>query len=56
MGALPEDYPLFAAARYLGVAPWELAEQSLYWKNRALIFMEEEAEAQKIIDAHNARK
>lgn len=31
MGACPDWYPLIHAARYLGVAPWELLEQSRVW-------------------------
>ncbi len=31
MGAVPDYYPLVQAARYLGVAPWDLAEQPSYW-------------------------
>lgn len=29
---------MIRAARYLGVAPWELAKQSVYWRNLALAF------------------
>jgi hypothetical protein len=45
---LPEDYPLFRAAKYLGVAPWVLAEQNIFWQERALFFqsVEQEAEAE----------
>jgi hypothetical protein len=36
------------AAKYLGVAPWDLAEQPTYWRDVALYFEAEErwAEAQ----------
>ena len=37
MGAMPEWYPLARAARYWGVAPWDLAEQPQIWQERALI-------------------
>lgn len=37
-------YPLVRAARYLGVAPWVLAEQPVFWEQVAL-----ECE---VIDAH----
>jgi hypothetical protein len=52
MGACPEDYNLVKAAQYLGVAPWELMEQSIWWQERAILFMNAEAGAQKIIDSH----
>ena len=48
LGAMPEDYPLFKAAQWLGVAPWELMKQSFYWKERALLFMSAENEAQAL--------
>ena len=37
MGAMPEWYPLMRAARWLGVKPWELAEQPQIWQERALL-------------------
>ncbi len=49
VGACPEDYNLFKAAQYLGVAPWELMEQSVWWQERAIMFMNAEAEAAKIL-------
>ncbi|HOG46289.1 MAG TPA: hypothetical protein PLJ35_15690 [Anaerolineae bacterium] len=45
MGEAPEWYWDIQAARYLGVAPWELAAQSIEWRNRALVAMSAEAEA-----------
>lgn len=45
MGKCPEDYNLFKAAQYLGVAPWELLEQSIWWQERAIMFMNTEAQA-----------
>jgi hypothetical protein len=56
MGACPDDYAVVQAAKYLGVAPWELMEQSVWWMKRALMFMTAEVEAQEIIDAHNGRR
>ena len=53
MGKCPEDYSLFKVAQWLGVAPWELMEQGIWWRERAILFMNAEIEAQKIIDAHN---
>jgi len=35
------------AARYLGVSPWDLEEQSIEWYNRALVAMSAEAEARE---------
>lgn len=33
---MPEWYPLIRAARWLGVAPWDLAEQPSFWREAAL--------------------
>jgi hypothetical protein len=33
---MPDWYPLIKAARYLGVAPWELADQPQVWMAWAL--------------------
>ena len=56
MGKCPEDYILVKAAQWLGVAPWDLMEQSIWWQERIIMFMNAEAEAQKIIDQHNGRR
>lgn len=45
-GRCHEAYPLVRAARYLGVPPWELAAQPIYWRDVALYFESEEAWAQ----------
>ncbi len=45
MGACPDWYPLVRAARYLGVAPWELAERPAAWQNWALTAEAAESEA-----------
>lgn len=42
---MPEWYPLIRAARYLGVAPWELAQQPRQWMDWANIAQNAEAEA-----------
>lgn len=47
IGAVPNDYPLFRAARWLKVAPWDLYEQSVYWQQRANMFEAAEAEAEQ---------
>ena len=44
---MPNWYPLMQAARYLGVAPWELAEQSAVWVAWANIAHSAEVEAQE---------
>lgn len=36
MGEIPEWYALFRAAKYLGVAPWELAKRPAIWMQWAL--------------------
>lgn len=33
---MPEWYPLMQAARYLGVPPWDLADQAECWTDWAL--------------------
>jgi len=45
MGECPDWFILLRAARWLGVAPWELAERSQVWLEWALASMK--AEAQK---------
>jgi len=37
MGECPDWYPLLKAARYMGVAPWELAERPIAWQEWALM-------------------
>ena len=54
MGEPPDWYKHIQAARYLKVDPERLLEMGLIWKNWALVAMSEEAEAQKIIEQHNA--
>jgi len=46
----PDWYPVVQAAKYLGVAPWELMQQSIYWRDKALIAMTAEYQAQEIIN------
>ena len=50
VGACPDWYPLIRAARYLGVAPWELAKQPITWREWASIAQsaENHAEAEAI--------
>ena len=49
MGALPDWYPLLRAARYLQVAPWELAARPIVWVDWALMAESAENEAQAIM-------
>jgi hypothetical protein len=35
---LVEEMDLFEAAKGMNVAPWELADRSIYWRDRALFF------------------
>lgn len=44
-GEAPPWYAELQAARYLGVAPWELAERSVGYLNLALAAMDAEARA-----------
>lgn len=47
MGELPAWYTLLRAARYLGVAPWELAAQPVIWARWAWAAESAEGMAQK---------
>ena len=47
MGEVPLWYALIQAARYLGVAPWDLAERSVWWMNIALAAQKAEHAAQQ---------
>jgi hypothetical protein len=56
MGEPPDWYALIQAAKYLGVAPWELMDQSIFWTDKALIAMSAEHSAQKQIEErHRSR-
>lgn len=54
MGECPPWYPLLSAARYLGVAPWVLAEQPITWLDRAKAAMSAEAHARQMKQKHQA--
>lgn len=56
MGALPDWYPLIRAARYLGVAPWELLDQSSLWLRWALTAETAENEAQAELAKQRAQQ
>jgi hypothetical protein len=48
MGACPDWYAFIQAAKYLGVAPWKLLKQGVWWQDKALIAMSAEAQAREI--------
>lgn len=59
IGEVPAWYTLVKAARYLGVAPWDLARKPLWWTHVALASQGAEAHAaQKTRDrrASNANR
>jgi len=41
------------AAKYLGVAPWDLMERSVFWQDKALIANAAEGQAQAIANKTN---
>lgn len=43
-GQVPDLYALCKAAKWLGVAPWDLEERRPLWKNAALHFMQAETD------------
>lgn len=43
MGEVPVAYRLIKAARWLGVAPWDLAREPIYWREWIYTAMEAEA-------------
>jgi len=51
-GELPESYLIIRAARYLGVAPWELLEQPQYWLHLALEYQAVDDEVMSILRKH----
>ena len=44
---MPEWYPVISAARYLGVAPWELLDQPSEWQEWALAAQAAENDARE---------
>lgn len=56
MGACPEWYPLLRAARYLGVAPWELLERPRVWVDWAGTAEAAELDARRIIQQKETMK
>ena len=51
MGEVPPWYMVIRAARYLGVAPWDLMEQPQVWQAMAL-----EAESAELQQQNQQRK
>jgi len=50
---MPWYYPIFKAAKECNCKPWELLEQSVFWRDAAIKVVSAEAQAQKIIDGHH---
>jgi hypothetical protein len=47
MGSVPDWYRVLRAAKYLGVAPWELLEQPAIWLEWALTAESAENKAER---------
>lgn len=47
VGSAPPWYTLIKASRYLGVAPWDLAQKPVWWVHVALAAQSAEAYASK---------
>lgn len=56
MGAVPDWYGLLKSAQYLKVAPWDLLDQPIIWREWAAMAQNAEAEARKQKDQRAARK
>ena len=56
MGDAPDWYELLVAAKFLGVPPWELLEQPIYWKRWALEAASAEGGARQNKEAASNRK
>jgi len=54
MGEVPYWYTTMRAAIYLGVPWWELMQQPLYYRNRAVMAMDVEASAREAREQRNA--
>jgi hypothetical protein len=55
MGEVPDWYVHLRAAKYLGVSPWELAQQPVFWRNAALVAEATEADVAKREQDRQAR-
>jgi hypothetical protein len=49
---IPAEYVLIRAARYLGVAPWDLEERPSFWESWALVSQNAETEAENYRAKH----
>jgi hypothetical protein len=45
-GWLIDEWNLFQAARWMGVAPWELAERPAFWLEHGLFMQQVDGEVQ----------
>lgn len=55
-GSMPDYYPLIKAARYLMVAPWDLAERGNCWQEWAFVCESAETQAQNEIQRRAMKK
>ncbi len=57
MGAEPESYGYIRAAKYMGVAPWELLDRDdgRYWSSQAIAIQNAENLAQQDLNKHHGR-
>lgn len=52
MAHCPDWYATIQAAKYLGVPPWELIRESIFWRDKALKAMGAEKGARKVLQEH----
>lgn len=55
-GEAPDYYFVIRAAKYLGVAPWELLEQHPLWQDWAFVCQSAENEAERTLHERAMRK
>jgi len=53
---VPPWYPLMRAARWMRVAPWDLQEQPVFWRERALTAEQAEGEHQQHLNKQAQRR
>lgn len=53
VGYCPDFYPDFVAADRCHCPPWELAKQSIYWRDKALVVVSAENYAREEKRKHN---
>lgn len=56
MGRVPDTYELYRAAKYMGVAPWDLLERETIWRDLALMFERAELQAQRDVARRQQRR